>query len=355
MSEAQPPFSTVRSSPRPRWTTGEPTDYEKNYLIPKLPTSSTHVRIMSTLASLAHGDNEVSASKGTIAAAANTSDKSVRRALKEFKERGWVNQTYQSRGLADPTGQRTNTYTLNWVKIRRDAEQAFAEKTAAHHKAKMRREEAYKLQHGGDPSSAGPADQLKGDKKGDSRPVPAPPKGDRMTPNLVSLPGKDSLGTRQLREGCEASSSADPTLPSSDWNVEFSAGDGVTFETLAGSVMIPGEVAERWVSWMATDGVAVLESASSFMAKHGMVAPGRSDLMVFLAEYARWVAQGRDGTKLVEIARGFKANWAERARTLCEAEATGERPRGGSEAEGASAGPMELPWEEGSAVHRERM
>ncbi len=90
----------------------------------------------------------------------------------------------------------------------------------------------------------------------------------------------------------------------------------MTFGTLTGSVTIPGEAAERWVGWKATDGVTVLESASRFLAEQGLGAPDKFALMSFLAEYARWVAQGHDRNKLVELTRGFTVGWAKRTRSL---------------------------------------
>lgn len=224
--------------------------------------------------------------------------------------------TYRSRGLGDKSGQQTSKYILNWPEIKGDALANFETRVREQRARQEKREAAFRQRRPVQlPGNAG-VGQPKGDRKGDRGPEGKPPKGDTVTANYVLLLGGRSSSRRQLKNGVETSSSTDPTLPASDWDAELSGGDGVTFETLTGSVTIPGDVAERWVSWMGTDGVLVLESASMFLVEQGLVAPDKFALMLFLAEYARWVAQGHDRNKLVALTRGFTADWAKRTRSL---------------------------------------
>jgi len=117
----------------------DPTEYEKNYLIPKLPTTPTGMTLMLTLAGYGYDGKEISASVGTLAASAGISERSVQRYLKEFVEKGWLTPTYKSRGLADESGQRTNKYRLNWPEIIRAAEKNYEKNLGDHEKRRANR------------------------------------------------------------------------------------------------------------------------------------------------------------------------------------------------------------------------
>jgi len=87
-------------------------------------------------------------------------------------------------------------------------------------------------------------------------------------------------------------------LPSCNWDSEFNTKEGIRFETEAGPVWIPGDVAERWVTSMPIDGAAVLESALRYLEQRGLIAPGKTALITLLAEYARKVTSGYEGADL---------------------------------------------------------
>ena len=264
---------------------------------------------MLTLASLAHRENEVSASIGMIAAASNVSERSVQRFFREFEKQGWVILTYRSRGLADTTGQTTSKHSLDWPKIQRDAQRAFAERRAAHQKRQGKRADAFtheRLEH---PSNNRGAEPAKRDRKGDKQSDAAPAKGDRLSANPFFQLGQNFPREAALETEGGASDSEQGDLASCSWDSEFNTETGIIFQTMTGKVAIAGEVAERWVGWKRTDGTLALESARRYMKQHALIVPDKIALVLFLAEYARKIALGYQGHRLDEMLAPFRDHW----------------------------------------------